>query len=201
MTMKRKIWMLLAAFAAAGVVAPGCSEGGPEPDAGPGAGSGGDGSGSGPLFVAVRTADYESEGGPVAGDRVVLRIAGRAEDDGNPCRLGVGLEDTGHLEAAHLTHHDVEQDQRIALGVHLERLFGAVGDIRLVALDLEVELQDLAERLFVIDDQDFVFCHSSKCLMPHQNYGTFTDVTPSGDDISSKCNICSSALSVCRPHR
>ena len=69
--MKRKIWM---AFAAAGVVAPGCSEGGPEPDAGHGAGSGGDGSGSGPLFVAVRTADYESEGGPVAGDDAAGRL-------------------------------------------------------------------------------------------------------------------------------
>ena len=87
MTMKRKIWMLLAAFAAAGVVAPGCSEGGPEPDAGPGAGSGGDGSGSGPLFVAVRTADYESEGGPVAGDDAAgtpagLSVRAGADDGG-----------------------------------------------------------------------------------------------------------------------
>ncbi len=136
-----------------------------------------------------------------AGDRIVLRIAGRAEDDGDPCRFGVGLEDSGHLEAAHLAHHDVEQDQRVALGVHLERLFGTVGDIRLIALDLEVELEDLAERLFVIDDQDFVFCHSSKCLMPCQNYGTFMDVTPPGGDISSKCNMRSSVLSVCRPRR
>lgn len=102
--MKRKIWMLLAAFAAAGVVAPGCSEGGPEPDAGPGVGSGGDGSGSGPLFVAVRTADYESEGGPVAGDdaagrlRACLFEQGRMTavyDAADDAQAGVGFRLTG----------------------------------------------------------------------------------------------------------
>ena len=107
MTMKRKIWMLLAAFAAAGVVAPGCSEGGPEPDAGPGAGSGGDGSGSGPLFVAVRTADYESEGGPVAGDDA----AGR---------LRACLFEQGRMTAV----YDAADDAQAGVGFRLDRTTG-----------------------------------------------------------------------------
>lgn len=105
--MKRKIWMLLAAFAAAGVVAPGCSEGGPEPDAGPGAGSGGDGSGSGPLFVAVRTADYESEGGPVAGDDA----AGR---------LRACLFEQGRMTAV----YDAADDAQAGVGFRLDRTTG-----------------------------------------------------------------------------
>ena len=107
MTMKRKIWMLLAAFAAAGVVAPGCSEGGPESDAGPGAGPGGDGSGSGPLFVAVRTADYESEGGPVAGDDA----AGR---------LRACLFEQGRMTAV----YDAADDAQAGVGFRLDRTTG-----------------------------------------------------------------------------
>ena len=122
MTMKRKIWMLLAAFAAAGVVAPGCSEGGPEPDAGPGAGPGGDGSGSGPLFVAVRTADYESEGGPVAGDDA----AGR---------LRACLFEQGRMTAV----YDAADDAQAGVGFRLDR---TTGD-RLYVLSGDAAMPDL----------------------------------------------------------
>ena len=122
MTMKRKIWMLLAAFAAAGVVAPGCSEGGPEPDAGPGAGSGGDGSGSRPLFVAVRTADYESEGGPVAGDDA----AGR---------LRACLFEQGRMTAV----YDAADDAQAGVGFRLDR---TTGD-RLYVLSGDAAMPDL----------------------------------------------------------
>ena len=38
---------------------------------------------------------------------------------------------------------------------------GAVCHVGFVAFDFEVELQDFAQRLFIVDHQDFVFCH--KC--------------------------------------
>ena len=43
--------------------------------------------------------------------------------------------------------------------MHSEGLFGAVRHVGLIALYFEVELQDLAQRLFVVDHKDFVFCH------------------------------------------
>ena len=44
--------------------------------------------------------------------------------------------------------------------MHLEGLFGAVGHVDVVPFDFEVELEDFAQRLFVVDHEDFVFCHS-----------------------------------------
>ena len=95
-----------------------------------------------------------------SGDRVVFGVLRRAEDHRDLRRRGVVFQQPGHPEAAHFAHHDIEQDQRITLGVHSEGLLGAVRHIDLVTLDFEVELQDLAQRLFVIDHQDFVFCHT-----------------------------------------
>lgn len=95
-----------------------------------------------------------------SGDRVVFGVLRRAEDHRDLRRRGVVFQQPGHPEAAHFAHHDIEQDQRITLGVHFEGLLGAVRHIDLVTLDFEVELQDLAQRLFVIDHQDFVFCHT-----------------------------------------
>ena len=44
--------------------------------------------------------------------------------------------------------------------MHREGLLGAVGHVGFVTLDLEIELQDFAERLFVVYHQNFVFCHN-----------------------------------------
>ena len=94
------------------------------------------------------------------GDGVVLGVPGGAEDHGNLGRCGILFEDAGHAETARLAHHDVEQDERIAFGVHAEGLFGAVRHVDVVSFDFEVELEDFAQRLFVVDHEDFVFCHS-----------------------------------------
>ena len=69
-------------------------------------------------------------------------------------------EQPGHLESAHLAHHDVEQNQRIAFGVHAEGLFGAVRRIDFVTLDFEIELKNLAEGFLVVHHKDFVLCHN-----------------------------------------
>ena len=93
-------------------------------------------------------------------DRVVLGVFGRAEDDRHGGRFGLRSEQPGHLESAHLAHHDVEQNQRIAFGVHAEGLFGAVRRIDFVTLDFEIELKNLAEGFLVVHHKDFVLCHN-----------------------------------------
>lgn len=95
------------------------------------------------------------------GHRVVLGVLRGAEDHGDPGRFGIGFQELRHPKAAHLAHHNVQQDQRIAFGMHPEGLLGAVCHVGFVAFDFEVELQDFAQRLFIVDHQDFVFCH--KC--------------------------------------
>ena len=95
---------------------------------------------------------------------VVFVVPGRAEDHRDIRRLGVRLEHLRHPESADFAHHHVEQDERIAFGVHPEGLFGAVRHIHFVTLDLEIELQDFAQRLFVVHHQNLVFCHSCRSL-------------------------------------
>ena len=77
---------------------------------------------------------------------------------------GFVLQHLRHPESADFAHHHVEQDERIAFGVHPEGLFGAVRHIHFVTFDLEIELQNFAQRLFVVHHQNLVFCHSCRSL-------------------------------------
>ena len=131
-----------------------------------GFGAGGCGAAQDAAHAGEDFADGEGFGDVVvgaevqSGDGIVFGVAGRAEDHGDTGRFGILLEDAGHAEAAHFAHHDIEQDERIAFRVHSEGLFGAVGDLDVITFDFEVELEDFAQRLFIVDHEDFVFCHS-----------------------------------------
>ena len=85
-----------------------------------------------------------------AGYLVVLGILGRTENNRNRSRGRILFQKLSHLETAHTAHHDVKQYQRITLQVHLERLFGTIGNIGLIALYLEIELQYLTDRLLIV---------------------------------------------------
>ena len=90
---------------------------------------------------------------------VSRRSLSRRADDGDVGRLAPLLEQAGHAESAHLAHHHVEQQQGVALHAPFEGLFGAVGHVHVVAFLFQVELQYLAEGLFVVDDQYSRFRH------------------------------------------
>ena len=100
---------------------------------------------------------------------VVFGVFGRAEDDRHGSRFGRGLEHTGHFEAADLSHHYVEQQQRITFGMHRQRLFGAVSHIHFVSFEFEVEFQDFTQRPFVVHHQNFVFPHDLRIDSTRQN--------------------------------
>lgn len=85
---------------------------------------------------------------------VILSDFGRKKDDGNILRGRILLELTGHSEPAHATHHHVEQYEPVAREVHLEGFLTRIGGIDLVALGLEVKLQNLTQVLFVVDSEE-----------------------------------------------
>ena len=102
-------------------------------------------------------------------DGVVFGVPGCTEDDRHGGRFGRRLEYAGHFEAADLSHHHIEQQQRISLGVHRQRLFGAVSHIHFVSFEFEVEFQDFTQRLFVVHHQNFVFPHDLRIDSTRQN--------------------------------
>ena len=83
-----------------------------------------------------------------------------AGDDDDRQRLVHGAQPVEHLEAVHAGHLDVEQHEigRLALGERQAFLAGRGAD-ELVALVLEGHPQRIADRRFVVDDQDARFGH------------------------------------------
>ena len=67
----------------------------------------------------------------------------------------VSLEPAAGLEAVHLRHHDVQQDEvGLHAGQHLERLLAVCGDTDLVAFALQNGRQGLDVGGRVIDNQN-----------------------------------------------
>ena len=81
---------------------------------------------------------------------VVLRILGGTENDRDRSCGRILFQKLRHLETAHPAHHDIEQNQRIAADVHPEGLFGTVSHIDIIALYLQIELQNLTDRLLIV---------------------------------------------------
>ena len=91
----------------------------------------------------------------LAPEDVLLLAAGGEEDHGG--RLGgrVRLDAAADLEAVHLRHHDVD-DQQVGplLAQLLQRLLAVLRQDHAVAQRLEVHLQDLADARRVVGHQD-----------------------------------------------
>ena len=87
-------------------------------------------------------------------DVLGVRLGGD-HDDGHEGQREVGLELTADLDAIHLGHHDVEQDQvRELLAGHGQRLLPVGGRDDVVALSREPGLQDVHVHGVVVDHQD-----------------------------------------------
>ena len=71
-------------------------------------------------------------------------------------RLFIALPDLlQHLHAAHVRHHQVQQDQVVGVGGELVQAFGAVlGGIGDVAFGGQQQFQAFADIDLVVDDQD-----------------------------------------------
>ena len=84
-------------------------------------------------------------------------------------RLPVAPHAPADLQAVHTRHEDVE-DHGVGLVAVLERGEGlqpVVGELDLVALELEGAAQRLAHRPFVVDDQDL---HGSIVRIESENW-------------------------------
>ena len=88
-----------------------------------------------------------------AANHVVFRVASGAEDDGDGCGCRLCLQYLGHLYAADFAHHDVEQDEGVLFDVVGQGLFGTGGHVHFIAFVLQVNLQHLTERLFIVDNK------------------------------------------------
>jgi hypothetical protein len=99
--------------------------------------------------------------GVEAGHLVVDRVLGRQDDDRRVARLADAPRD---LEAVQHGQHEVEHDE---VGVEFAELREAgdavVGDDGLVALGLQLEVDELGDLLLVLDDEDqgFAFHETS----------------------------------------
>ena len=88
-----------------------------------------------------------------ADDLVHVVGAGGEDDDGDVARLAQLAAD---LEAVHLRHHDVEDDQVGLVGLDLlQRLTAVIGGLDLESFLGEVEAGELDDIPLVVDDQDF----------------------------------------------
>ena len=93
-----------------------------------------------------------------AHDLVGLLLSRGQHDDRN---VALRTHAAADLEAVHLGQHDVEQNEVGRLGERLVQTFRAViGRHGIVALAAEVEHQDIRDRLFVLDNEDFFLIHT-----------------------------------------
>src|SRR5665809_41696 len=86
---------------------------------------------------------------------VRLLCLGREEDNRDRGRLLVCLERLDRLIAVHAGHHDVQDDQgRSFLGSHVVGLLAVVSEKDLIALELEVDLQQAQDHRVVVANED-----------------------------------------------
>ena len=91
-------------------------------------------------------------------DLVGLFLTGGQHDDR---RVLFRAHPPADLEAVHLGQHDVEQNEVGRLGERLvQTLCAVIGRHGIVALAAEVEHQDIRDRLFVLDNEDFFLIHT-----------------------------------------
>jgi hypothetical protein len=88
---------------------------------------------------------------------VVQRVLGRAEDDRDSGRVLAFLHDGGHLGAAQIAHHDVEENQVEGRQVEGQGLFRRVGGDDFVSLVFKIETECLAQGLLGVYDQNSLF--------------------------------------------
>jgi hypothetical protein len=94
----------------------------------------------------------------------VVALLVRGEEDHRDVGNGlVGLERGDELEAVHVRHVDVGDDQRRRAAQHdVAGGDRVLGDVHLVARGREMQLQQLADAFVVVDDQDagghFFYC-------------------------------------------
>ena len=97
----------------------------------------------------------------------ILRGATRGQHDDGRVVAGVA-QLVAELEAALVGEHDVQDDERVTVRQEepLGGLARGAGEVDLVALELEVELEAGREVLFVLDDQDAVgrIAHAARVL-------------------------------------
>ena len=68
------------------------------------------------------------------------------------------MQALGQFQAGHARHVDVEQGQvRFALGDHLQRHFGRIGQGRLVAGMAQDFAEEFQQELVIVNDQDKAF--------------------------------------------
>ena len=73
----------------------------------------------------------------------------------------IGTDPPAGFQPVHPRHHDVEDDQIGALGVHLPKTLLAVGGgPHLIALDPQVHLDDVEQPGIVVHDEDAALDHS-----------------------------------------
>jgi hypothetical protein len=86
----------------------------------------------------------------------VLRVGfGGHQDDRDEGEVAVALEVLADLDAVHLGHHDVEQDQvRLPFAGERQAFLAVAGRVDLVAVDRKPGFEDVAVGRVVVDDEN-----------------------------------------------
>ena len=76
-----------------------------------------------------------------------------------------------HFEPAHTSHHNIQQDKTVDLNVHCKCFLCRESHINLVTFGLEIETQNLAEILLVVNYQYVmpVVMHNAKIALCQNN--------------------------------
>ena len=91
-----------------------------------------------------------------------LGRARRDENHRDAARFLAGLQTLADLDAIHVGHHDIEEDEiRFFLFDEIERLEAVVGSRHADVFAFQLSLQQLDVDGLVIDDQDRGCCHDS----------------------------------------
>src|SRR6185503_80183 len=100
---------------------------------------------------------------------VVALLEGGEKNHRDAGNRGIGLQRGDELEAVHVRHVDVADDEVRRIAQHeVARRDRVRGDVHLVAGRAQVQLEQLPDARFVVNDE-YGGCHFSWCWWPDSN--------------------------------